>query len=74
MNFSICSFTLPEGERCSDESPTLRHFSSFSQAADENALSRIYVGFHFRDAVTTGTRHGEKIGDWTVKRVMRPVH
>jgi hypothetical protein len=74
MSFSVCSFTLPEGERCSDESPTLRHFSSFSQAADENAVSRIYVGFHFRDAVKIGTRHGKKIGDWTVKRIMRPVH
>jgi hypothetical protein len=49
MSFSVCSFTLPEGERCSDESPTLRHFTRFSQAARENALSRIYMGFHFRD-------------------------
>ena len=73
MSFSVCSFTLPEGERCTDESPTLRHFTRFSQAARENALSRIYVGFHFRDAVRTGTRHGERIGNWTVRRVMRPV-
>jgi PAP2 superfamily len=73
MSFSVCSFTLPEGQRCSDESPTLRHFTRFSQAARENALSRIYVGFHFRDAVKTGTRHGERIGNWTVRRVMRPV-
>ena len=32
MSFSLCSFTLPEGERCSDASPTLRHFTRFSQA------------------------------------------
>ena len=60
MSFSLCSFTLPEGERCSDESPTLRHFTRFSQAMYENAVSRIYVGFHFRDAVMTGIRHGRR--------------
>ena len=74
MSFSACSFTLPAGQTCSDASPTLRHFTSFSQAADENAVSRIYVGFHFRDAVDKGTRHGEKIGDWTVNHFLRPVN
>ena len=74
MSFSVCSFTLPEGQRCSDESPTLRHFTRFSQAMDENAASRIYVGFHFRDAVETGSRHGERIANWTVSHAMLPVH
>ena len=74
MSFSVCSFTLPAGQRCSDASPTLRHFTSFSQAADENAVSRIYVGFHFRDAVDTGTKHGEKIGNRAADRFLRPVH
>ncbi len=74
VSFSNCSYTLPEGQTCADASPTLRHFSRFSQAADENAVSRIYVGFHFRDAVVVGTRHGERIGDRVVNRVLRPVH
>jgi hypothetical protein len=74
MSFSLCSFMLPEGETCSDASPTLRQFTQFSQAANENAVSRIYVGFHFRDAVEVGTRHGRLIGNWTVNRVLRPVH
>ena len=74
MSFSVCSFTLPTGQRCSDGSPTLRHYTRFSEAMDENAVSRIYVGFHFRDAVETGSRHGERIGTWTVNRYMRPVH
>ncbi len=72
MSFSLCSFTLPEGERCSDATPTLRHFSRFSQAMRENGASRIYVGFHFRDAVGTGIRHGKRIGTWTVNHVLRP--
>jgi hypothetical protein len=74
MTFSICSFTLPAGQTCTDGSPTLRHFTRFSQAMDENAASRIYVGFHFRDAVETGVSHGQKLGTWVVYRVMRPVH
>ena len=73
MSFSICSFTLPAGETCADASPTMRHFSSFSQAARENAVSRIYVGFHFRDAVVVGTRHGKRIGNWTVNHSLRLV-
>jgi hypothetical protein len=73
MRFSVCSHTLLAGERCSDASPTLRHFTSFSQAARENALSRIYVGIHFRDAVETGTKHGEQIGNWAVDHALRPV-
>jgi len=72
MDFSICSFTLPAGQTCADSSPTLRNFNSFSQAARENAVSRIYVGFHFRDAVITGTRHGRRIGLWTVNHILRP--
>jgi hypothetical protein len=72
MSFSACSFTLPVGQRCSDALPTLRHFTSFSQAADENAVSRIYVGFHFRDAVETGTKHGEKIANRAVDHFLRP--
>jgi hypothetical protein len=74
MSFSACSFTLPAGQRCSDASPTLRHFTSFSHAAEENAVSRIYVGFHFRDAVETGTTHGEKIGNRAVNHFLRPTH
>jgi hypothetical protein len=74
MSFSACSFTLPAGQRCSDGSPTLRHFTKFSQAADENAVSRIYVGFHFRDAVETGTNHGEKIGNRAVNHFLQPMH
>ena len=73
MSFSLCSYTLAEGQKCSNASPTLRHFTSFSQASKENGVSRIYVGYHFRDAVDTGIKHGEKIGKWTVNNFLRPV-
>jgi hypothetical protein len=74
ISFSNCSHTLPAGQTCADPTPTLRHFTRFSQAADENGESRIYIGFHFRDAVEIGTRHGEKIADRTVNLYLRPTH
>lgn len=36
---------------------------SFSQAAEENGLSRILIGFHFRKAVEAGIEHGRRIGN-----------
>jgi hypothetical protein len=72
MRFSACSATLPAGETCADASPTMRHFTKFSQAARENAISRIYVGYHFRDAVVIGARHGKKIANWVVDRSLQP--
>jgi len=59
IGFSVCSLTLRAGQTWTEASPTLRHFTSFSDAADENAVSRIYVGFHFRDAVETGETRRE---------------
>ena len=47
--------------------------SVFSEAADENAVSRISIGIHFRNAVETGVRHRRKIADYAVHRFMRPV-
>ncbi len=74
VSFTTCSTTLPAGSTCNDASPVTRSYSSFSQAADENGLSRILVGYHFRDAVTTGIKHGRKIGNRAVNRFLRPVH
>jgi hypothetical protein len=74
LNFSLCSFTLLPGETCTDPTPAMRHYSSFSQASQENELSRIMVGFHFRKAVTEGIRHGTRIATLTVDDYLRPVH
>ena len=73
ISFSTCSTTLPAGGKCGDPSPTLRSYSSFSQAANEGGLSRILVGFHFRKAVESGAKHGRKIGDHAVNHFLRPV-
>ena len=74
IRFRACSLTLPDGSKCSDPSPVIRRYASFSQAADENAMSRILVGIHFRRAVEEGVEHGRRIGRRAVNRFMKPVH
>lgn len=44
--------------------PSTRNFTSLSQAARENSLSRIYVGYHFRQACIEGEQQGKNIGKW----------
>jgi hypothetical protein len=73
VSFSTCSLTLATGSTCDDASPVLRSFASFSEAAEENGLSRILVGFHFRQAVEEGIAHGRKIGDHAVNVFLRPL-
>jgi hypothetical protein len=73
VSFVACSYTLPAGSRCTDASPVYRSYASFSQAAEENGLSRILVGIHFRNAVEEGIQHGQKIGKRTVNLFLRPV-
>ena len=51
-----------------------RTFSSFSAAANEAALSRLYGGIHFRSANEDGLAAGAEIGAWTVDNYMRPLH
>jgi hypothetical protein len=72
--FSLCSYTLLPGQSCTDTSPAMRQYSSFSQAMQENGLSRILVGFHFRKAVTEGIRHGRRVADLTIDNYLQPVH
>ena len=74
IGFETCSLTLPAGSRCNDASAVTRSFTSFSQAADENAVSRILVGFHFRKAVEDGVDHGRLIGNRAVDLFLLPVH
>jgi len=74
VEFTACSTTLAAGSRCGDAGAVIRSYASFSQAADENAVSRIYIGIHFRRAVEEGVRHGRKIGAFAVERFMKPSH
>ena len=72
--FSVCSFSLPvAAERCGGADEVLRSYTSFSQASEENGVSRILVGFHFRRAVEDGTTHGRRIGKYAVTHLLQPV-
>lgn len=73
ITFRTCSLTLPAGSRCDDPTAVFRSFMSFSHAAEENGLSRILVGFHFRNAVEEGIKHGRKIGQRAANVFLRPV-
>jgi len=55
FSFSFESITLPGNPRS---------FSSLSEAARENSLSRLYVGYHFRKACMDGEELGKSVGDW----------
>jgi hypothetical protein len=39
-----------------------RRFASFTSAADEAALSRLYAGIHFRSAIEHGSQQGRCVG------------
>jgi len=47
-----------------DSENITRSFTSLSQAADENAISRMYLGIHFREAVMVGKQQGRNLGEW----------
>jgi membrane-associated phospholipid phosphatase len=49
-----------------------RSFSSFSAAADEAAISRVYGGIHFRFASEDGLASGADIGAWTFAHLLQP--
>ena len=72
-SFSACSLTVPAGETCNDKNPVLHHFTRFSQAAQENGISRILVGFHFRHAVEAGLKDGHETGLWAAAHTLQPI-
>ncbi|HOA37065.1 MAG TPA: vanadium-dependent haloperoxidase [Flavihumibacter sp.] len=41
-----------------------RHFNSFREAAAEAAISRLYGGIHYRDAIDQGVVEGAKLGQF----------
>lgn len=58
------------------ELPT-RDFKSFRQASEEAAISRLYGGIHYRDAIENGQAQGKALGDFIIEKLkkagVRPV-
>jgi hypothetical protein len=61
--FSMTSATLPG---------VVRTFRTVADAATENALSRVYVGYHFRHAATVGLKQGRDVGRYVAANALRP--
>ncbi|HUQ18518.1 MAG TPA: vanadium-dependent haloperoxidase [Gemmatimonadaceae bacterium] len=51
-----------------------RSFKDVGDAADENALSRVLVGYHFREATKVGLKQGRDVGKYVVRNALRPIH
>jgi hypothetical protein len=62
-DFAVTSEVLPGDERT---------FTSFSEAADEASLSRIYAGQHFRFDQVAGQELGTKIADYVTTNFLLP--
>ncbi|MBD2752697.1 vanadium-dependent haloperoxidase [Spirosoma validum] len=48
-----------------------REFKSFRQAAAEAAISRLYGGIHYRDAIENGQTQGKAIGEFIIVRLKK---
>ena len=47
----------------------VRTFRSFREAADEAAISRLYGGIHYREAIANGQVQGQALGDYIIQRL-----
>ena len=65
-SFTMKSMTAPDPDKG-------RSFQSFSQAADENADSRVVIGIHFRSSVKEGQLLGRQVGKYVVENYLSPV-
>lgn len=76
---TVLALVLGDNTTFSMTSPTSipagveRKFNSFSQAANENADSRVRAGIHFRFSCEAGQDLGNKIGSWTVENHLQPL-
>ncbi|WP_018475596.1 vanadium-dependent haloperoxidase [Echinicola pacifica] len=46
-----------------------RPYNSFIEAAEEAAISRLYGGIHYMDAITRGQTQGRAVGNWIIDKV-----
>ncbi len=46
-----------------------RSFSSFREASEEAAISRLYGGIHYMPAIKDGVIQGEKVGNYIIEKI-----
>jgi hypothetical protein len=64
------NFTFRDDTEVIFDLPT-RDFKSFRQAAEEAAISRLYGGIHYRDAIENGQVQGRAIGQFVVEKLKK---
>jgi hypothetical protein len=58
-----------------DDAPGVtRHYDSFSEAAWENAISRLYLGVHYRFDSEVGIDTGYDLGHYIFDNYLQPLH
>lgn len=72
----LLTYLLGDGFTFTDNTEVLfelpeREFKSFRQAASEAAISRLYGGIHYRDAIENGQQQGKAIGEFVVNRLKK---
>src|SRR6266487_689986 len=65
FSFAITTSTAPGG--------VLRSYDSFSQAADENLNSRVWLGAHFRTACRHGLNQGKQVANYVIHHFLQPI-
>ena len=65
ISFSITTSTAVGG--------AVRSYTSFSQAAEENMVSRIYIGYHTRTACRHGFNQGRQVAHWVFHKYLQPL-
>jgi hypothetical protein len=65
FSFSITTSTAPGG--------VFRSYTSFSQAAEENMNSRVWLGVHFRTACRHGLNQGKQVANYVVHHFLQPI-
>ena len=53
--------------------PPTRSFNSFDEAAMECAMSRVYLGIHFRYDSVEGNKFGKKVGEYVLSNYLKPL-
>ena len=51
----------------------VRNYSSFTAAAQEAGMSRIYGGIHFADGNEMGLESGRRVGSWVTRSLFQPL-
>jgi hypothetical protein len=70
--FNQDNFSFSFASTSADPLHPIRSFTSLSQAARENSLSRMYVGYHFRESCLVGEQVGKYIGGYIATHSLQP--